>query len=622
MLVAAIYWPGLHGAFFFDDGPSILLSEGVRLDALSLEALRQTILSGGAGPTGRPLSQLSFALNYYFSGFDPFAFKATNLAIHLACGLVVLRLLLRLLGAAVPAATARHTVMAAGAATIFWLLHPIQLLPVLHVVQRMTSLSALFLLAAFLSHVHGRERGDRAGAVWVVAAWTILWPLSVLSKENGILFPAFVLAWELILRARSVGKLDRFALALTGLAGIVFFLGLAYAVSPLAQWLWSGYGLRPFSLSERLMTEGRVIWLYIGLIMAPRLDALGLYHDDIVISTHLWAPWTTFPAMVGLASLVWLAWWVRQRAPLVTFGIAWFLIGHAVESTALPLELAHEHRNYLPLLGFAMAGGWGVVRVLQSKAPYRTVGIALVGTAAMYFTFVTALRAHQFGDEVRRSQIEARNHPASARAQHEAGLVLAALPEAAVVNSLTLTSARHHFEMAGALDPNFKMSWLGLIHLHCQAATPVARADVNELARRLRETPFAPGDRTVLYELKEMSVAGSICLGRTDVDALFDAALGNPGVSPSVRAMLHSWHADYLWLHERDMAAARDALTQSLALNRSNASNRLKWAQLLLISGEKAEARHRLLELKSENLAAEERRTLDASLAALNMATR
>src|SRR5687767_9434753 len=97
VLLAAIYWPGLHGSFFFDDGPSITLAEGVRLQALSLESVHQALASGGAGPSGRPVAQLSFALNHYFSGFNPLAFKATNLAIHFVCGLLVFALTRRLL---------------------------------------------------------------------------------------------------------------------------------------------------------------------------------------------------------------------------------------------------------------------------------------------------------------------------------------------------------------------------------------------------------------------------------------------------------------------------------------------------------------------------------------------
>ncbi|BAN36197.1 Tfp pilus assembly protein PilF [Sulfuricella denitrificans skB26] len=615
--LVAIYWPGLHGEFFFDDGPSILKAEGVRIENLSVESLRQVFLNGHASPSGRPVAQLSFALNYYFSGFDPFAFKATNLAIHLASGLLVLYLALHLLTAAMPQTRQRNILIASGGVVALWLLHPIQLLPVLHVVQRMTSLSAFFLLAALLLHVLGRKRGGRTGATQLVLAWGILWPLSFFSKETGALFPLFVLAWELILRRSACGRLDRFARGFVALASLAFIAGMAYAVSPSMQWLWAGYDIRPFSLVERVLTEGRVLWFYLGLILFPRLEALGLYHDDIVISTGLLSPWTTLPALAGLASLVWLAWRMRTRAPLVSFGLAWFLIGHTMESTVLPLEIAHEHRNYLPILGILLAAAWVLLRSLESTGPRKTIAVTLALAALAYFPFVTALRSQQFGEEGRRTQIEAQHHRKSAHAQFDAGSFFAELPESASPNSPIHSFARAHYELASELDPNFKLGWLGLIHLNCKAGKPVELAWINELSRRLRETPFAPADRNVLYNLKEMSIAGTICLARPDMQRLFSSAFSNPTISPSVLAILYSWYADYLMLRENDRVAAQEALAKSLQLAPTNASNRLKWAQLILLEGRRDEAAQLLKALQNIPLSSNEKKTAEKLLACL-----
>lgn len=624
ILLTLLYWAGLHGGFFFDDRPSILLAEGIRMASLSPDALQQAWFSGGAGPSGRPIAQLSFALNYLFSGFSPFAFKATNLAIHLVNGLWVFAIARQLLTSAQPLAKPSHLFLASGTVAALWLLHPIQLLPVLHVVQRMTSLSALFLLAAFSLHIQARTRGGLAGVFMLCLSWLLLWPLSFLSKETGILFPVFVLAWELILHRQykhnHQGWLDRFAHSFAALAVLCALAVLAYALSPRAQWLWAGYDMRPFSLPERLLTEGRVLWFYLGLMLLPRLEVFGLYHDDILVSTGWLTPWTTLPALLGLAALLALAWWLRRRAPLLAFGITWFFVGHALESTMLPLELAHEHRNYLPLLGLVLAGGWGLLLSLQSKGERKTIGIALALASLAYFPFVTALRSNQFSNDGLRTQMEAQHHRASPRAQFEAGRVLAGLPDAVQANGPTYSFALRHYEIAGELDPAFKMSWLAMIHLSCQASRTPESAWVNALSHRLQSTPFAPGDRTVLYSLKEMSIDGTICLSRTEIDSIFTAALANPGVGPGVAAMLHSWHADYFWLHEKDMPAARKALARSLALNPSNASNRLKWAQLLYLDGEREPARLLLLELRDNKLITEERTTLNELLATYTIA--
>jgi hypothetical protein len=616
-LLIAIYWPGLHGGFFFDDGPSILQEEGVRLEGLSAESLRQALQSGHAGPSGRPVAQLSFALNHYSSGFAPFVFKTTNLAIHLVSGVLVLFVVLHLLAATMPPAKQHNVLVVAGVVAALWLLHPIQLLPVLHIVQRMTSLSALFLLAALLLHIRGREHGGRAGAVQLVLAWGLFWPLSYFSKETGAMFPLFALAWELIVRRSVTGGLDRFARGFATLAGVGSLAVAIYMLSSAGQWLWAGYDIRSFSLGERLLTEGRVLWFYLGLILLPRLEALGLYHDDIAISIGAYSPWTTLPALAGLAGLVWLAWRVRTRAPLASFGIAWFLIGHALESTVLPLEIAHEHRNYLPLLGILLVAAWGLLRALENTGVRKTIGVALAVTALAYFPFVTALRAHQFGDDVRRTQIEAQHHRSSSHAQYEAGIVLAGLPEAALPDSPIHAFARRHYELAGELDRDSKFAWLGLIHLNCKAGLPVERAWIDELSYRLRESPFAPADRNLLYSLKEMSIDGTICLARPDMNKLFTAAFSNPTVSPFVLAMLYSWYADYLMLQEHDLPAAKGALAKSLQLVPANPSNRLKWAQLILLEGRRDEAARLLKALQAAPLSGSEKGTLTRLLACL-----
>lgn len=609
-LLTAVYLPGLHGAFFFDDEPSILYADGVRLESLTVDSLGEALASGRSGPTGRPVAQLSFALNHYFSGFDPFAFKATNLAVHALCGLLVFWLGLRLFGASGLREGKRSAQLYAGLLAVLWLLHPLQLTPVLHVVQRMTSLSALFLLTAMLFHVKARERTGHTAWTGLLFAWGILWPLSCLSKETGALFPLFALAWELIVRRNAQGELDRFTRVLAVLTGLTFVGLAAYLVMPAGQWLWVGYDYRSFSPVERLLTEGRVLWFYLALILLPRLEAFGLYHDDIAVSTGFIDPWTTLPAWLGLAGLVWLAWRARAKAPLVAFGIAWFLAGHLLESTVLPLELAHEHRNYLPSIGILLAVTAGLKLLLERSGPPRVLGLSIAAAVLLYCTFVTALRAHQFGDEIRRTQIEAQHHRGSARAQYEAGRALAGHAEAARPDTPAYSFARAHYERAGELDPTFKYGLLGLMHLNCKAGQEVEPAWIGELARRMRDTPFGPADITVMHALKDMSLSGELCLKRGEVERLFQAAQANTTAATYTRADLHSWLADYLVLHEHDLLAAQVELDRALVLAPYNPGNLLKQAQLAILYGRLVDARRMLDRVDKLPLKRSDRETL------------
>lgn len=618
ILLAAVYWPGLPGDFFFDDGPNLLMAPGLRLDALTWDALQLAWGSGAAGPLGRPVAMLTFALNYYGQGFDPFAFKLTNLVIHALCGVLIYAVAQQLLKTASFAGQGNQqaSMRAAVVVAAFWLLHPIQLLAVLYVVQRMTSLSALFLLAAFYLHIRGRcGRGWRA-PVALAAAWLVLWPLSLFSKETGALFPVFVLAWELLIRWNSTRRLDGFAILFVAVSVVIAGAGVKFLLSPASWWLWGGYTLRDFTLTERVLTEGRVLWFYIGLMLFPRLGAFGLHHDDLAVSTSLLSPWTTSPSLIGLVAVGAAIVLLRKRAPLVAFGLAWFLIGHSLESTVLPLEIAHEHRNYLSLFGLILAAVQGVSLAFEAKAQARVFIAVLTVAALLGCAGITALRAHQFGEQVRRTQMEAQNHPASARAQYEAG---ATLLGSTAPTPKTRALARRHFEVANAVDPNFKLAALGLIQLNCHEAHSAGSADVDHLIQRLGHTPFAPGDRTVLYNIKEQMNAGTLCLTRSEVDGLFVAALANSTVSDWVAAILHSWHSDYLWLQQHDLPAARAALARSLKLNPLEDSNRLKWAQLLFISGEREAARDLLLALRGVQLSVEERNTRDELLTAINI---
>ena len=453
-------------------------------------------------------------------------------------------------------------------------------------------------------------------------ACCLFWPLSFFSKETGALFPCFALAWELIIFKNVQGQLDRFARLFVALFSLGATACVLYLLLPTGQWIFAGYGMRSFSLTERLLTEGRVLWFYLGLILFPRLDAFGVYHDDFTISNGLFFPWTTLPAWLGLLGLCLLAWRTRKKAPIVTFGIVWFFIGHALESTILPLEIAHEHRNYIPLIGVLLPFAWLGLRCCEKNGIVMTICVTLAISFLGYCTLITALRADQFGDDVKRTQIEAMHHRQSSSAQFEAGRILANLADARSPASPIYSFARSHFEQAAELNRNAKMPWLALVNLNCVAGLPIESAWIRALNKRLEHRPFSPADQTVLYGLKEMAIKNPACLKPSEVESLFASSLNNPTTAIRAKALIHSWHADYLWLGQHDLEAAKSALRKSLALIPGNPSNRLKWAQLVYLSGDKKQATRLLLELRNAALSAEERDTRRKLLSSLGVAER
>jgi hypothetical protein len=234
-----------------------------------------------------------------------------------------------------------------------------------------------------------------------------------------------------------------------------------------------------------------------------------------------------------------------------------------------------------------------------------------------YLGFVTAMRADMYGDRLVRTQIEAQFHPDSARANYEAGRSLASLVYSGRGNMIATVLSKKHFEMATELDPDYKMGLLGRVILACDVSQEVDREALDELQRRFRERLILQEDTNILSVIVEMAGTKRLCLDRSEIDGLFAAFFANPMVASGMKMVMYSRHADYLWLNERDLQAARGALQKALQIAPQNASLRLKWAQLDYIGGDKAGAKRLLLDLRGESISPEERETLDNLLKSL-----
>jgi tetratricopeptide (TPR) repeat protein len=416
-MTVATYWPGLSGPFVFDDYSNVV---EIHLRTLDWAELGNVAFSNASGPLRRPLANASFALNHYFFGPGPFSYKVVNLVIHLLCGLLVYVLArCTLIALRFESATARSAALLTAAG---WLLHPLQVSTVLYTVQRMAQLSAFFTLAALWAYVAGRTRlgaGNRHGWWFIGFCFLVLSPLGLASKENAALIPVFILGFELfVFRFAAPETRTRRDLLVIWSLGIALplLLGVLYALTHFAQFQ-ANYELRSFTMLERLLTESRVLWFYLCLIFVPLPAHMGFYHDDFTISRSL-DP-STIAALAGIGMLVAAMFALRRRAPVISFGIAWFLVAHAMEGSFLGLELVFEHRNYLALFGPALVMGLGGVRLTQvlfSAHSLRAIALVapLILLAALTWSQVQRWSGvHEF------LASNAINQPLSARANSE-----------------------------------------------------------------------------------------------------------------------------------------------------------------------------------------------------------
>lgn len=434
MLTAAIYYPGLSGDYMFDDMQNLLLNNRLEFDTLNLTSLQAASFSSGSGTLHRPISMASFALNRYFFGIEPYSHKVINLSIHVLTGISLLLLGLLILKSyrehcnpgLSPAAITWLSVIVSG----IWLVHPLNLTSVLYIVQRMTSLSALFTVLGLCCYTFGRYRqlGDRPGWVWIFTGLFIFGGLAVLSKENGALLPLYMLVLEVTLfrfRDRG-GYIDRKVVAFFLLFLLVPVFGFLFWLIQKPGPFLGGYLNRDFTLTERILTETRVLFFYLKQILIPSVSELGLYHDDITISRSLLNPVTTLYATFSLIFILATALLLTKRAPLVSLGILWFFSGHTLESTILPLEIAHEHRNYLADYGIILAAGAALLHL--SNALRSTYIQSLIPTLFIcLLAYTTWVRADQWSDNVTHAVFEATHHPQSSRAVFSAGRIHAKL---------------------------------------------------------------------------------------------------------------------------------------------------------------------------------------------------
>lgn len=502
VLVFWAYLPGLHGDFLFDDYAN-LPALGAQGPVVSWDVFWRYITSGEADPTGRPLALLSFLLDAHDWPADAYPFKRTNLLIHLTNASLLGALLYRL-GRHVQRASKQdhpevraRLALAAALGAAFWLLHPLFVSTTLYIVQREAMLPATFTLLGLLLWLDGRDRlwrGQTVPGVACMAAGLMgCTVLAVLSKANGILLSSLALGVEYTL-LRPIDKnmlgvqpalqenaraqrLNRWALALLA------WPAAAAVVAYLAWEGWRGWHagvstLRPWTLPQRLLTEPRVVVDYLTLLWVPRPFTPGVFNDQILASRSLLQPASTVFALLGLSLLVAAAWWLRRRWPMFALAVFFYLVGQALESSTIALELFFEHRNYLPsllmfwplalwLCGIRIrlpAQGTPTARCFIDAAASARLDLAKAALAIVLLAglaLMTHARSELWGNSRDQAFLWARLNPASPRAQ-----AYAAQMEMATGDP---QGAARRLQKALNLAPGDPQLALNLLAARCQA---------------------------------------------------------------------------------------------------------------------------------------------------------
>lgn len=607
-LTAMLYWPGLHGGFLFDDFPNIVENDAVHVTSADLRDWKHAATASPAHDLPRPVAMLSYAANYYFTGLAPWPMKLTNLLVHLVNGLLlyaVLRALLRLWNQRRRHPWQEETIarMALGIA-FAWLVCPINLTPVLYVVQRMESLSQTFVLAGLLLYLHGRSRmqAENTGAALCAAGLMLGTLLGGLCKETAVLLPLYAFLIELtILRFEAATRAGQLRLGSLYVA-LLLIPGMIVLWQLLPRYISPGaYSSRPFTLAQRLLTELHVVLNYIVWTLFPRPASLSFYHDDITISDGWLSPPSTLYSGLLLAALLASAVALRRRLPLFSLGLGWYFAAHLLTATVIPLELVFEHRNYFASIGLLLAAGALIVEI-----PLAMLRIALPVMVIVAYCSVTALRAREWGDPIRFAFAEALEHPDSPRANYELGRTLA-IASGYRPDSKLIDPAIQAFERASKLPASDATSPAGLIIVANHTHREVKAGWWQSLTDKLSRQPPSQEDIGALQSLADCQRKGECAAETSQLLTAFLAALNHQSPSARLLATYGAFAANELGDYELSARTLNDAMT----LAPDVAGYRIDLAKVLILDGKPEQAKEVLDRIDFGKLDHSEMRQVD-----------
>lgn len=463
------YHPGLKGGFLFDDLAN-LPALGAEGPIHSTDALIRYLTSGKADPTGRPLSLLSFLVDASNWPASPWPFKRTNLVIHTINGLLLYALLAGLINARLGGMADRHigqwriSAVCAVAAGM-WLLHPLFVSTTLYIVQREAMLACTFVMLGLIAWLLGRQHllhGRRnTGLAWMTFGLVGCTALAMLCKANGALLPALAMTLEGVWLTGTARDPDSYALTNWTSYRKAYRILVLVPTLLLATYLlyegWHGitHGIsstRPWTLTQRLLTEPRILLDYLRLLWIPQLYTPGLFNDQIQASGSLLHPAITLPALIAVIALITAAWLGRRRSPALATAVLFFFVGQAMESSTLGLELYFEHRNYLPaIMMFWPLALWlcglnqgATPPVKASGKDWQILKICLAVGLILGLGWMCRQRASLWGNTAEQSLLWAQLNPGSPRAQAMAAGTEIGLGQPESARHRMLTALQRH----------------------------------------------------------------------------------------------------------------------------------------------------------------------------------
>jgi len=396
--------------FVFDDFPAIIENISIR-KLWPLSGVLAPETPGGVTTSGRPVVNLSLALNYAVSGTAVWSYHAVNLAIHLVASLALFGLVRRTL--LTPGLSHRFGAAALPLAffsAALWAAHPLQTESVTYVVQRAESLVGMFYVLTLYCFVRGAEAGGRPR--WLLGA-VVACTVGMATKEVMVSAPLIVLLYDRAFLSGTFRAAWAARMRWYGVLAATWVLLALLVVGTAGRGGTAGFGA-DVSAWNYALTQCRAITTYLGLSLWPQ----PLVFDYGLATVGAFS--AVLPQALLVLVLLATAAVLVVRRPAVGFLGACFFALLAPSSSFVPVvtQTMAEHRMYLPLAAVIVAGVLGAYVWVGRRSLWFWGGLALACVGA------TVARNHDYRSNLAIWADTAEKCPGNARAHNNLGQAL------------------------------------------------------------------------------------------------------------------------------------------------------------------------------------------------------
>lgn len=443
----------------------------------------------------RFLALYSFAWNYHYGQLDVGGYHVVNLIIHLTNAILVYWLSFLIFSTPVlkdKFLPKDKTILSLAVAFLF-VSHPLATQSVTYIVQRMTSMSAMFYFLGLVLYLLSRSTDKGKAKTRLLIGCGISALLACLTKENAFTFPFAIVLLEVFFlqtRPNAISFKDRrvvlIGVALLSLIALGFYNYSDYVLNP--EYEDQNQGDNNITSWRYLLTQFSVILKYIQLLILP-VNQVFDYNYKLVTSFLDPRAWISFIALLGLIGLAIVTF---KKHRIISFGIFWFFLTIAIESSIIPLQdLIFEHRTYLPSFGFFLIFVYVVYWLTWKNI--KTIGISILALVIVVNSVLTYLRNNVWKDEITLSTDSIKKSPGKGRPYNNRG--------DALVDEKRFEEALLDFDKAIELLPKYAMAYYNRGNLYQkQKKYEQALADFNYAIRYRRDFDKAYNNRGTLYK--------------------------------------------------------------------------------------------------------------------------